>query len=120
MSPLPEEAQVTARKPWMFCYIADVSPGICLAFTRLAAAQNNKLIIADVALTPEADAFIDEANKSSKQVRFLKCDVTNWADLQNIVTFSELEFGDVPDVYIAGAGVFEKVKFSNLACRPSK
>ena len=96
--------------------MVDISPGICLAFAQLAAAHNNRIIIADVALTPEAEAFIDEANKTSKKVHFLKCDVANWADLQNIITFSELEFGDVPDVYIAGAGIFEKVKLPNSAC----
>lgn len=93
------------------CGTADTIPGICLAFARLAAAQNNRVIIVDIALTPEAATFIREANETGKSVHFLKCDVTNWADLENIVTFSEREFsGDVPDVYIGGAGVFEKAR----------
>ncbi|KAL9125408.1 MAG: hypothetical protein Q9217_005384 [Psora testacea] len=82
--------------------------GISLAFAQLAAAQNNRIIIADIALSPEAKIFVDEANKSSQNLYFLVCDVTNWANLQNIITFSEEKFNDVPDVYIAGAGIMEK------------
>lgn len=42
---------------------------------------------------------------------FVECDVTVWKDLQNLVTVSLREFEDVPDVYVAAAGLFETVSF---------
>jgi len=42
-------------------------------------------------------------------VVFEKCDVTKWADLANLIKVSKEKFGDVPDVYVANAGVFEPV-----------
>jgi len=77
--------------------------GIGLAFCKLAAAQGSKILIGDLKLTPEAESFA----KDTKNVVFAKCDVTKWADLQNLITVSEKEFGDVPDVYAPIAGVFE-------------
>jgi len=79
--------------------------GINLAFTRLAASHGAKCIIADLRLTPEASAYIATASN----VIFTKCDVTQWADLQNLITVSKQKFGDVPDIYVPGAGVFEPV-----------
>ncbi len=82
---------------------ADYCKGINLAFARNASSQGAKVVIADLRLTTEAEEFIKEA----KDVVFTKCDVAVWRDLQNLITVSKKEFGDVPDVYIAGAGVFE-------------
>jgi len=79
--------------------------GINLAFARLAVQKNARVIIADIQLTAEADEFL----KYEKNVVFQKCDVTKWTDLQNLIKVSEKEFGDVPDIYVAGAGVFEPV-----------
>ena len=42
---------------------------------------------------------------------FVKCDVTVWSDLQELTHVSEREFGDVPDVWVAGAGIFEPVSY---------
>lgn len=85
--------------------------GINLAFTRLAASHGAKCIIADLRLTQEAEEYM----KTAKGVVFAKCDVTKWADLQNLITVSQKEFGDVPDIYVAGAGVFEPVRLSHLS-----
>ena len=73
------------------------------------------MIIADLRLTGEAREFLEEAGDN---VVFAECDVAVWADLQNLVKVSEREFGDVPDVYVAGAGVFEPVcpPTSSLQC----
>lgn len=46
---------------------------------------------------------------ANKNVVFETCDVTKWKDLQQMVDASVKHFGDVPDVYIASAGVFEPV-----------
>ena len=74
---------------------------------QLAASQDNRVIIFDLSLSPEAQAWLDK--DASGKATFLKGDVTKWADLRNIVAFSMSKFDDVPDVYIAGAGIFEKV-----------
>lgn len=41
---------------------------------------------------------------------FQTCDVTKWDQLQSLIAVSEKEFGDVPDVYVASARVFESVR----------
>ena len=82
--------------------------GISLAFVKLAAKhEGTRVIIADLRLNDEAAEFLKEA----RNVVFAKCDVAVWPDLHNLIKVSEKEFGDVPDVYIAGAGVFEPVGF---------
>ena len=64
-----------------------------------------KVVIGDLRLSPEAEEFAG----SSKDVAFAKCDVTNWKDLENLIAVSEQSFGDVPDIYVPGAGILEPV-----------
>ncbi|CAC9894601.1 unnamed protein product [Aureobasidium pullulans] len=45
-------------------------------------------------------AFVHMAAKAGTDVR-------KRGDLENAITVSTLSFGDVPDVYVANAGVFE-------------
>ncbi|KAI9779422.1 MAG: hypothetical protein M1839_007387 [Geoglossum umbratile] len=78
--------------------------GINLSFVRLAQAKGARVIIADLRLTKEAEDFLAGAKET---VIFQHCDVVKRADLENLITVSQKHFGDVPDVYIAGAGVFE-------------
>jgi len=89
--------------------ITGAGSGINLAFARLCVQQGAKVIIADLKLTAEASTFISSV--SSKSVIFVKCDVMKRSDLENLVVVSEKELGDVPDVWVAGAGVFEPVSF---------
>jgi NAD(P)-dependent dehydrogenase (short-subunit alcohol dehydrogenase family) len=84
--------------------------GINLAFSKLVHQQGAKVIIADLQLTAEGSAFINEVPSSS--AIFVQCDVRKRADLENLITVSKQRFGDVPDIYIAGAGVFEPVGIS--------
>ena len=82
--------------------------GINLSFARLALQNGARgILIADLALTKEAEEFVKSAGTS--KVVFVKCDVTKRADLENLPKASEKAFGEVPDVWIAGAGVFEPV-----------
>jgi NAD(P)-dependent dehydrogenase (short-subunit alcohol dehydrogenase family) len=81
--------------------------GINLCFAQLAVKQGAKVIIADLKLTPEAEKFV---NSEAPSAIFTKCDVTKRSDLENLIKVSEEKYGDVPDVYIAGAGVFEPVR----------
>ncbi|OCK75423.1 NAD(P)-binding protein [Lepidopterella palustris CBS 459.81] len=78
--------------------------GIHLELGKLVLADGAKVLIADQNLTPEAEEFV-KANSGT--VIFQKCNVAKWAELKNLIKVSEEKFGDVPDVYVAGAGVFE-------------
>lgn len=80
--------------------------GIGLACVRDALKAHAKaVIIADLRLTEEAKHLVNV----EKQVVFETCDVTVWNDLQNIADTSIKQFDDVPDLFIASAGVFEPV-----------
>lgn len=80
--------------------------GIGLALTKLADASRANVIMADLSRTTESTRIIKE---SRDRIRFLQCDVSNWQDLKNIVPFSESEFHTSPDVYVANAGISDKV-----------
>ena len=54
------------------------------------------MIIGDIKLTPEAEKWLQTVKDGS--VKFQKTDVTKWDQLQSLVTVSEQEYGDVPDV----------------------
>lgn len=72
----------------------------------LARAQGaNKVIIADISLTEKAHQAID----ADIDIVYQKCDVTKWNDLQALVDDCKTNFGDVPDVFVAAAGVLEPV-----------
>lgn len=77
--------------------------GINLAFCQKASALKAKILIADLRLTPEASQYI----KDTPEVVFETCDVAKWSDLQKLVPAAVKQFGTVPDVFVAGAGVFE-------------
>ncbi|KAI9761865.1 MAG: hypothetical protein M4579_000805 [Chaenotheca gracillima] len=78
--------------------------GINLSFAKLSVAQGARVVIADLRLTAQAEEFKASAGD---QVIFQQCDVTRWSDLSALSGASEDAFGDSPDVWIAGAGVFE-------------
>ncbi|KAI6709572.1 hypothetical protein JHW43_007896 [Diplocarpon mali] len=64
-----------------------------------------RVLIGDLRLTTSADEFL--TNTDPEAVELVKWDVTKRADLENLIAVSKKEFGDVPDAYIPGAGVFE-------------
>jgi NADP-dependent 3-hydroxy acid dehydrogenase YdfG len=68
-------------------------------------------------LTQPAEKLVAE----SEDAYFVKCDVCNWKDLQNLITFSEEKFGTAPDVYVPNAGIYEPVlpPFLNTALKTS-
>ncbi|KAI3401434.1 hypothetical protein diail_10868 [Diaporthe ilicicola] len=78
--------------------------GIGLAYCLLARQQGaKKVILADLRLTGAAQ----QAVQSDENIIFQECDVAKWKDLQNMIDVSMAKLGDVPDIYIASAGVFE-------------
>ncbi|KAJ5767452.1 NAD(P)-binding protein [Penicillium manginii] len=74
----------------------------------------NKIVLvtgggSDLQLGEEARQLVE----SQKNVHFETCDVRRWKDLRGPIDISVRIWNDVPDVYIAGAGVFEP-KWSNF------
>jgi NAD(P)-dependent dehydrogenase (short-subunit alcohol dehydrogenase family) len=86
--------------------------GIGLSFVQQAVENGARVIIADLKLTTEAEKFMKAAGE--KTVVFAECDVSRRADLENLPKASEQAFGEVPDIYIANAGVFEPVCLQSL------
>lgn len=81
--------------------------GICLSFAQLALTSGARgILICDLQLTAAAK---DLVSQSTAKVHFMKCDVSKWNDLEAIPKQVEEAFGkgQVGDVWIAGAGVFE-------------
>lgn len=95
--------------------VTGAGSGINFAFAKLAVLKGANVVIADLKLSSEAEEFV---NSSGRRAVFAPCDVTLRKDLENLVNTSRLEFGDVPDVWIAGAGVFEPVR--DAACHSKK
>ena len=87
--------------------VTGAGSGINLSFAQFAVQAGARVIVADLKLTKDGEKFIN--GEGAKSSVFAKCDVSKRADLENLIKVSEKEFGDVPDVYIAGAGVFEPV-----------
>ncbi|KAH6680388.1 hypothetical protein B0J14DRAFT_578524 [Halenospora varia] len=85
--------------------VTGAGSGINLSFAQFAVQAGARVIVADLKLTSDGEKFM--SGEGAKAARFVKCDVSKRADLENLVTASQKEFGDVPDIYIAGAGVFE-------------
>lgn len=80
-----------------------------MKFCKRAAAEGAKVVVADIAQTPEAKELVE----GSENLVYQKCDVSKWSDLHQLVTVAKEKFGKTPDVYVAGAGVFEP-KWSNF------
>ncbi|PGH37066.1 hypothetical protein GX50_00049 [[Emmonsia] crescens] len=93
--------------------------GIGLAFVQHALSLNTKVLIGDLRLTADAEKLVSQRNNPDRNnnnnsdvphsisVAFVKCDVTKWDELQNLIEKAREIFGDVPDVYVPCAGVFE-------------
>lgn len=90
---------------WLIDHLS-VNLGIGLTYALLAREKGaRKVIIADLRLTEDAK----EAVRSDENIIFLPCNVAVWQDLQAIIDTSLAKLRDVPDVYVASAGVFEPV-----------
>lgn len=92
--------------PFMSIMLIHCLSGIGLAYSLLARKKGARhVIIADLRLTEDARKAVE----ADENLSFQSCDVTKWKDLQNIIDTSLQKLGDVPDVYVASAGVFEPV-----------
>lgn len=83
--------------------------GINLSFAILLLSRNCNVILADLALRPEAEALVakhSDATGNNPRAVFVKTDVTSWPALSNMFDVAIREFGDV-DIVCPGAGVYE-------------
>lgn len=107
--------------------VTGAGSGINLAFAQQLLHGGCNVVIADIALRPDAQKLVDahSAPKSAGLGRavFQQTDVTNWRDLERMFTTAEREFGEV-DIVCPGAGVYEPVCYyclkSSLSPLPSK
>lgn len=82
--------------------VTGAGSGINLCFARLLLAEGANVIVADLHRGRDSELY----SKFPHQVRYKKCDVTNWKDLDDVFEFARSEFGGV-QVLCSGAGVYE-------------
>ncbi|QKX63424.1 uncharacterized protein TRUGW13939_10594 [Talaromyces rugulosus] len=87
--------------------------GINLEYARRIHAQGCHVIIGDVRLVEESKSWLQSVKDEPTKALYQKTDVINWDDLKALINRAHQEFGKSPDLYVAGAGVFEP-SFSNF------
>ncbi|KAF1998953.1 NAD(P)-binding protein [Amniculicola lignicola CBS 123094] len=91
--------------------IIEYSPhlGINYSFTALLLSRGCSVLLADLALRPEAQKLVDEySTKTDGRPRavFLKTDVTDWTQLTRMFTVASEEFSTI-DIVCPGAGIYD-------------
>ncbi|KAK2687871.1 hypothetical protein QWA68_013767 [Fusarium oxysporum] len=82
--------------------------GINLELARALRAKGCAVLIADIALSPTAVAWLKSlGNQVDPQVVFHKTDVTSLEQLVEVFEVFEKRLGGVPDIVVPGAGVYE-------------
>ncbi|KAI1616247.1 NAD-dependent 15-hydroxyprostaglandin dehydrogenase [Exophiala viscosa] len=79
--------------------------GINLAFVKLLHNAGVKVLIADIGLHADAKKWL--ATLESDKPIFQQTDVTDWKQLERAFTVCRETFGDVPDIVVPGAGIYE-------------
>ncbi|KIW16970.1 hypothetical protein PV08_04161 [Exophiala spinifera] len=82
--------------------------GLSLALAKVLRARNVSILICDLSLHKEATTWLEETqNDSGPLVSFLRVDVTDWKQLEAAFQNFDDRFGGVPEIVVAGAGVYE-------------
>ncbi|KAI5791856.1 putative short chain dehydrogenase/ reductase [Geopyxis carbonaria] len=81
--------------------------GINLSFAKLLASKQCNVVIGDLALTPEAEAFVGSEQPPNTRVLFQRTDVTSWPDLAALFTVARERLNTTADIVVPGAGVYE-------------
>ncbi|TGO36560.1 hypothetical protein BHYA_0121g00210 [Botrytis hyacinthi] len=94
--------------------VTGAGSGINFCFAKLLLSKGCNVLIADLALRPEAEELISKYSDSSNGPKavFLKTDVTEWVQLEKMFEVATEQFGGA-DIVCPGAGVFEP-PFSNF------
>ena len=94
--------------------VTGAGSGIGLEFTKLLLANGCNVLVADLALRPEADEAyrpyqsVPGEPKAEPGVIFHHCDVTNWKQLRSAFDMAMSAFGRL-DIVVPNAGIFEPV-----------
>jgi NAD(P)-dependent dehydrogenase (short-subunit alcohol dehydrogenase family) len=83
--------------------------GICLEFTKILIANGCNVVVADLALSPEAQGLVNGRAGAKAKAHFQKTDVTDWTQLGAAFATAIKEFGRL-DIVCPGAGIFEPVR----------
>ena len=83
--------------------------GINLSFATLLVENGCNVLIADLALRPEAQVLADKHKSGPGRIVFQETNVIDWAQLERMFEVAEKEFG-VIDIVCPGAGVYEPVR----------
>jgi NAD(P)-dependent dehydrogenase (short-subunit alcohol dehydrogenase family) len=67
------------------------------------------VLIADLALRPEAQLLADKHKTGPARVVFQETNVIDWVQLERMFEVAEKEFGEI-DIVCPGAGVYEPVR----------
>ena len=92
--------------------ITGAGSGINFSFTKLLLSKGCNVVIADLALRPEAQALLSQypsSSSSGTKAIFQKTDVTDWAQLDKMFEVAISHFGGA-DIVCPGAGVYEPVR----------
>lgn len=66
------------------------------------------VLIADLALRPEAKVLVDKHSTGTARAVFQETDVRDWLQLERMFEVAEKEFGEI-DIVCPGAGIYEPV-----------
>ncbi|KAF2791748.1 NAD(P)-binding protein [Melanomma pulvis-pyrius CBS 109.77] len=89
--------------------VTGAGSGINFSFASLLLSRGCNVLIADIALRPEAQKLVDEYKEkaeSKPRAVFLKTDVTDWPQLEKMFETARAEFGGV-DIVCPGAGIYD-------------
>jgi hypothetical protein len=73
-------------------YLLNHDTGINYCFAKLLLEKNCNVVIADIALRPEAQKLIDDYTSQPRAI-FVKTNVVMWDELNNMFDVTEKEFG---------------------------
>lgn len=95
--------------------VTGAGSGINLAFASSLLAKGCNVVLADLALRPEARKLLEEHQKDTKPdshgiAVFQETDVRVWLQLERMFTTAQQHFGRI-DIVCPGAGVYEPVSF---------
>ncbi|KAL3292381.1 short chain dehydrogenase [Colletotrichum asianum] len=85
--------------------VTGAGSGINFSFAELLLKRGCNVVIADLALRPEAEELVSKHNSNPRAI-FVKIDVTSWPALSKMFDATLAEFGNF-DILCPGAGVYE-------------
>ncbi|KAJ6107497.1 hypothetical protein N7523_008820 [Penicillium sp. IBT 18751x] len=86
--------------------VTGAGSGINFAFAKLLVESGCNVLIADLALRPEAKTLVDKHSTGTARAVFQETDVRDWLQLQRMFEVAEKEFGEI-DIVCPGAGIYE-------------